>query len=468
MNSSKIDYTLFKKCPFIIIITIFFFGCKNEAIDNKSAPEKRFSYELGIIGGFSELINAGVKQLALSSTMSPSDMDDFITIAESAAGRHDVSVYREPELIITDLFPADIALDLDVLLLFQGTTKMEYLSLKEDKKRLEEAGKYDKKARIEIARRFGRMLSYSPKKINQLLSQNTSFRTMEDFGIRASNLFLYYKELKAASDFYAEILGLELLASYDNADIFRITSDSYLILVDAAKGMHTKEEPKTVALALLTNQLDEWYAYLKDQNVKIKYDYNPKDGGPHDGFVIYDPEGYLLEFEKFKQHPENERFIPILNQNENITSPKDYITKVPKGLGFHASITWLYYKDVLAMQDFYEDVLGLEMVADQGWTKIYKVSISGFIGLVDERRGMHQFTEEKAVTVSFILDELDGWFDYTKEHQPFELRSSEIGMGPDNRYRAFVGYDPEGYYLEFDTFYPHKDNSKLMEYLDME
>ena len=268
-----------------------------------------FPYELGVIAGFSELINAGVKQLALSGTMSPQDMDDFIIEAKAVASRHDVQVFREPDLIITDLFPHDIAKDKEVLLLFQGTTKKEYFTLKEDQEILIDSGSYSRQKKIEIARRFGRMLSYSPKKINQLLSQNTSFRTMNDFGIRASNLFLYYKDLKAASHFYSNILGMELLASYDNAEIFRIAFDSYLILVDAAKGMHTAEEPKTVALALLTDQLDEWYAYLKSQKVELKYDYKPKDGGAHDGFVIYDPEGYLLEFERFKQHPENERFF---------------------------------------------------------------------------------------------------------------------------------------------------------------
>ena len=159
-------------------------------------------------------------------------------------------------------------------------------------------------------------------------------------------------------------------------------------------------------------------------------------------------------------------FFPILNENKTISSPSDKNKKVPQGLGFHSSITWLYYKDILSMQRFYEEVLGLEIVADQGWTKIYKVTNTGYVGLVDERRGMHQFTEDKGVTVSFILDDLESWFDYVSEHQPFELRSTEMGIEPENRYQAFVGYDPEGYYLEFDTFYEHPDNASLLKYLN--
>jgi len=448
---------------FLITATIVYVGCQTNASKEEDSNYNQFSYDLGVVGGFCELIDAGVKQLALSAPLQAGLMDDFIVDAEKVASRHNVLVYRESDLIVTDLFPSDIAADKDVLLLFTGTTKEEYFALKKDREELEEAGKYSGEARLEIARRFGRMLSYSPRKINQLISQNSSFKTMFDFGIRASNLFLYYKDLEKATKFYAETLGMELLSDYRMAKIFRMAAESYLILVDADEGMHTAEEPKTVALALLTDQLDEWYEYLKNQNVRIKYDYKPKNSGPHDGFVIYDPEGYLLEFERFYQHPENERFIPLLKGNATLLPSSDQKNSVPDGLGFHSTITWLYYKDILGMQNFYQDVLGLEMVADQGWTKIYQVTNSAFIGLVDERRGMHSFTEEKAVTLSFILDDLEAWYNYSVEHQPFELRSEMLEVDSQNRYKAFVGYDPEGYFMEFDAFYPHEDNTKLID-----
>ncbi len=305
-----------------------------------------------------------------------------------------------------------------------------------------------------------------PEESNQTQMESIKTqKTMNDFGIRASNLFLYYKDLDKAAKFYSNTLGMEQVADYKMARIFRMTSDSYLILVDATKGMHTAEEPKTVALALITDQLDEWYSYLKSQDIDIKYDYKPKEGSPHDGFVISDPEGYLLEFERFNKHPENEKFIPILNQNETIKVPISKTVNVPEGLGFKSTVTWLYYKDLPAMQDFYQDVLGLDFIVDQGWTKIYQVSKTGFIGLVDEKKGMHNFTEKKAVNVSFILDDLDAWFEYVKENKPFELRSDQLEIGPEMKYKAFVGYDPEAYYLEFDQFYPHKDNADLMKYL---
>ena len=108
------------------------------------------------------------------------------------------------------------------------------------------------------------------------------------------------------------------------------------------------------------------------------------------------------------------------------------------------------------------------MVADQGNNKIYKVSGTGFMGIVDEKRGMHKFTEKKAVNVGFIIDNLEGWFKYVQKNKLFKLYSNELAIGPENRYKAFVGFCPEDYYLEFDRFYPHVDNTVLLEYLNSE
>ncbi len=445
------------KTTLFFTTSLLLWGCFSKP--NEAAMEK--AYHLGAIGAFGEAVDAGVKQLALSATLSPADMDAFMEDAKKVADKNHVLLYREPNLLVTDLFPADVATGKEVLLIYQNTTLSQYLQLKADKDSLVKAGRYEGKLRKGISRRFGRMLSYSPQKINQLLTQNTSFRTLRDFGVRASNLFLYYKDLDRATRFYTQTLGMELLADYTMAKILRVAPGSYLILVDATKGMHTASEPKTVAVALLTDQLAAWHQHLKSQNVKIKYDYSPKDGGPHDGFVAVDPEGYLLEFEQFKQHPENERLLPMIAETKSAVM--EY--KNPTGLGFYSSITWLYYKNIQAMEEFYQEVLGLEKVADQGWAKIYKVSTGGYIGLVDERRGMHTFSETKAVNVSFIVDDLDGWHKYVSENKTFDLRSEEIGTGPESKYRAFVGFDPEGYYMEFDIFYDHKDNERLMGYL---
>ena len=420
------------------------------------------AYNLGIIGAFGELVNSGVKKLALSEVLPPADMDRLLPEAQRVAERNHVQLYRESSLLVTDLFPAAVASSKDVLLIYQGTTKDEYLQLKTDALALEQAGQYTGKAREGIARRFGRMLSYPVTRINELLAEQSAFRTLRDFGIRATNLFLYYKDLDRATAFYRDTLGLELVADYQMARVFRITADSYLILVDAAKGMHTADEPKSVALALVTDQLEQWHAYLKAQGIAPRSAFAPTPGRAHDGFVIQDPEGYLLEFERFNSHPENETFRPLLAGNAAVRAPK---SALPEGLGFTSTITWLYYKDMVAVQAFYDEVMGLRQVVDQGWAKVYQGSRTGFVGLVDERRGMNRSTEKKAVNVSFIIDDLDGWFAYVKEHASFDLRSTAVSHDDLGRYHAFVGYDPEGYFMEFDRFQAHPLNTALMTHL---
>ena len=289
-------------------------------------------------------------------------------------------------------------------------------------------------------------------------------KTMQDFGIRASNLFLYYDDLGQATTFYTRTLGLELVGDYGMASILRIAPTSYLILVQSGEGMHTTAEPRTVALALLTDQLGEWFAYLKTTSIEFRSQLNVQEGSPHDGFVVLDPQGYLLEFERFNRHPENEKFIPALARSRPIY-PKPGTSDVPEGLGFGASVTWLYYKDLEGAQRFYEDVLGLELVADQGWTKIYQGSHSGFVGLVDEARGMHRFSQDKSVNVSFILDDLEGWFEHVRTNKLFGLRAPELSNDAQGRYSAFVGFDPENYYMEFNRFYAHEIHPTLFEYL---
>jgi catechol 2,3-dioxygenase-like lactoylglutathione lyase family enzyme len=287
-----------------------------------------------------------------------------------------------------------------------------------------------------------------------------------EYGITASNAFFYYHDLARAVEFYTRTLGLRVVADYGSAKILQVASTSYLTLVDGTAGMHTPDEPKSVALALITDQLDEWYSYLRTQDVEVLHDYTPVAGRPHHGFVVLDPEGYYLEFERFNEHPENERFLPLLAPLPTLTAAPDQDTSVPPGLGFKATVLWLYYRDCDAIRRFYASALGLEEVVDQGWAWIHAASPSGFIGPVDETRGMHDWTEQKAVTVSFLTDDLEGWFAHARRTGVFELRHDAIQSDDDGRFRAFVGYDPEGYYLEFDTFLPHPLNRRLLRALE--
>lgn len=129
------------------------------------------SYQLGILGGFSEVVRLGVKTLALSEVMSPEEMDGIMEDADVIAKRNEVEMWRETDFLVTDLYPANVASGKHVLLIYTGDTLDQYLAIKADKAALQAAGQYTGEAREEIARRFGRLLSYPEPVIDELLAR---------------------------------------------------------------------------------------------------------------------------------------------------------------------------------------------------------------------------------------------------------------------------------------------------------
>ncbi|MDA0680488.1 MAG: VOC family protein [Proteobacteria bacterium] len=288
---------------------------------------------------------------------------------------------------------------------------------------------------------------------------------MTDFGTTASNVFFYYEDVEVATTFYREVMGFHLAADYGYAKVMQVAPKSFITLVDQAKGMHSADDPKTTAIAIVTDQLDEWWNYIRTQDVEMRTkEYKTEPGRAHHGFVAVDPEGYLLEFERFNPHEENVSFMPVLDATPTLYADPD--SNVPDGLGFKATVVWFYYKDMEGIQRFYEETLGFDLIVDQGWAKIYPIGPTGYLGLVDEKLGMHKFTEKKAVTLSLITDDIDGWYDYAKNNSAIKMRSEEIS--DTDRYRAFVAYDPEGYYLEWDVFKRTDENEALVKAIESE
>jgi catechol 2,3-dioxygenase-like lactoylglutathione lyase family enzyme len=281
--------------------------------------------------------------------------------------------------------------------------------------------------------------------------------------IAATNAFYYYRDVAAAWSFYTDLLGFETVADYGFAKILRVAPRSYLTLVDEARGMHTSEEPKSVTLALVTEQVEEWYAYLVESGVPMRGPLKVEEGSAHDGFVAIDPEGYLLEFERFNPHRENVSLLPMLDHAQALGPAADGTAR-PPGLGIQATVLWLYYQDIEGALAWYERALGTELVVDQGWAKVVPASLTGFLGFVDGTRGLHTATEEKAVTVAFFVEDVRAWLTRMKGVPAFELRTPDL-TDESGRVITFVGYDPEGYFLEWDTFLDVPVNRRLLETL---
>jgi hypothetical protein len=153
---------------FIAVATLTLSGT---ALGHESGIDDR-SYQLGIIGGFSEVVRLGVKTLALSEVMSPEEMDGMIEDIAVIAKRNEVQTWRETDFLVTDLYPADVADGKHVMLIYTGDTLDQYLAIKTDKAVLQAAGNYGGAEREEIARRFGRLLSYPESVIDDLLARD--------------------------------------------------------------------------------------------------------------------------------------------------------------------------------------------------------------------------------------------------------------------------------------------------------
>ncbi len=113
------------------------------------------------------------------------------------------------------------------------------------------------------------------------------------------------------------------------------------------------------------------------------------------------------------------------------------------------AITFFYYRDLPAAMKFYEDVLGLSLAIDQGWSKIYQVCPGAHVGLVDETRGMNKWAATKPVQLCIRVPDVDAWYTYLKERSVDNL--SELFSNEEIGIRAFVFTDPEGYQIEIQS-----------------
>lgn len=120
--------------------------------------------------------------------------------------------------------------------------------------------------------------------------------------------------------------------------------------------------------------------------------------------------------------------------------------------GVILSVTFQYYKELARACAFYEDVLGLKLAIDQGWSKIYAIGGGAHIGLVDEVRGMQKWAAQKTVQICLRVPDVDAWFAWVESQNVERLvpvkDSEELGI------RAFAFNDPEGYQIEIQTAKP--------------
>ncbi len=292
--------------------------------------------------------------------------------------------------------------------------------------------------------------------------------------IIGNNAFLYYKNYDEAIDFYHNKMGFRNVFEFPGfAMILQFSPTTFITVVNddgSGRGMHSADEPKTIAIALLTDQVDAWYEYAVSQNMDIRNPPKPIADTPHNGFLVTDPGGYILEFEYFAPHEENVNFMPLLDALENMYVDPGQESSRPAELGFKAGIYWLYHNDREGAHNCYTEAFGFEKVVVQPFSDILTSSPNGFIGLVDGTGpGIHRATQDKAVNVGFMTSSAQAWWDHLKTVEGFTFRHEELFNEKDgddnNLIDIVIGYDPENYFIEIDQFLDNEANRKLHEAL---
>ena len=115
-----------------------------------------------------------------------------------------------------------------------------------------------------------------------------------------------------------------------------------------------------------------------------------------------------------------------------------------------SQITFLYYRDLEPAARFYQEILGFDLVEDQGWAKIYRVSGNAYLGIVDQERGFHKAQEKNAVLITLAVKDVFWWYDYLKRQEVKTLTA--VREVQDIQVRCFFCQDPGGYVIEIEQF----------------
>lgn len=112
--------------------------------------------------------------------------------------------------------------------------------------------------------------------------------------------FLYTDDLTTSAQFYENKLGLELWLDQGSCRIYSICGSAYLGLCQTSETSVPLHEGKSgVIFTLVTQQVDEWYEYLKTHGVEFE-----KPPTFNEKYKIYhcflrDTNGYLIEIQRF-------------------------------------------------------------------------------------------------------------------------------------------------------------------------
>lgn len=121
-----------------------------------------------------------------------------------------------------------------------------------------------------------------------------------------------------------------------------------------------------------------------------------------------------------------------------------------KKASMDGQITFFYYPDLKAAAEFYQHLMGFELVEDQRWAKIYRITGSGYLGIVAGEKGFFKPQKHNAVLLTLLTQDVKDWYERLKSKGVKLLTG--IQEKRDIQVRCFFLEDPGGYALEIQQF----------------
>lgn len=118
-------------------------------------------------------------------------------------------------------------------------------------------------------------------------------------GVEGLITFLYYEDLEGAMRFYEEVMGFEKIVDQGWAKIYRVVGEAHVGLVDGSRGYHRPSPSKPVMVTVVVDNVDAWYRYLRVMGVETLTEPRDHEEIGVRAFLLEDPEGYVIEIQKF-------------------------------------------------------------------------------------------------------------------------------------------------------------------------
>lgn len=152
-------------------------------------------------------------------------------------------------------------------------------------------------------------------------------------------------------------------------------------------------------------------------------------------------------------------FLPLLGLacagTATPPSPSARIARPPAPVG---EITFRYYQDLGQAAAFYEKLLGKAPDVTPAWVRLFPLSKSATIGLVNATDGSLRPADSKPVMVTLVVDgtaAVDAWFAHVNGLGiPIVQERKTTRLDEKRSIYAFIIHDTEGYAVEILSWTP--------------